>query len=464
MSQSPLSETRPTIKTADDDETVPESLLLASTTLASLLSAVLQQISKHFQTAAESSTLKSIEFQLVRLAAEVTELEKLIGAYVQHEEFTTESIDLDPALFEWIAECVSTINDVQDIVTKLVEGNQQHDGFAQSKGKAVEKKHDAEHDDEDGVLVSSASASASDDEDDWSVVSASDSAYDIIDDESAPEINAVPPTVKQSTVLLNRETRDALESMYHDLEGHAAQIEEFMPILRADHDTFVSRCNIPNTALSWRVSTPTPVNSKSSARLERWDRSYNNHVADLPIRKLRAALYTLSDSIKAFQADLMKYKQRLRVGPLFDPLNETCKPSIAEIDDKDDVDDDLPHDFPQAVLRALSALHHLQDCTLSGLTAILTNNGSEWIESMLSGQLSYAEFQSWDAAAVLNLAQEFDERRTALRVFRRNWLPRPGGVTQMLDHVEVWKKAAVDLNKALRIPFADEEGGCHDTI
>ena len=56
----------------------------------------------------------------------------------------------------------------------------------------------------------------------------------------------------------------------------------------------------------------------------------------------------------------------------------------------------------------------MQALTVAALAELLSNNGSEWIESMLAGNMTFAEFQALDQDEITGFLSEIRTRNKEL--------------------------------------------------
>jgi len=163
-----------------------------------------------------------------------------------------------------------------------------------------------------------------------------------------------------------------LKRLSAQLKEHTNSMSDFLPILRCDLDEFLNS-NIGRTEFSQRFEN---------------DASFRSPKHETAVDFLRSALYSLNDEIKTSLAGLQK--------------------NDVTADARDDV-------------KALQP--ELSRC-ITALTEVLTNHSSEWIESMLNGRMTYAEFCQIDTRKVQKYEDVFKEFNRLFSPFweRGHWV------------------------------------------
>jgi len=104
---------------------------------------------------------------------------------------------------------------------------------------------------------------------------------------------------------------------------------------------------------------------------------------------LRYALYDLSDSIKVVQTRLTKYQSSL---PCFGSPHLQSTDAVAQVGE-----------LIEQNARILDAITEAQ-----------TNHGSEWIDSMLQGKLTYTEYKSLDMQVIKRAINQYRSNRKSI--------------------------------------------------
>jgi hypothetical protein len=133
---------------------------------------------------------------------------------------------------------------------------------------------------------------------------------------------------------------------------------------------------------------------------------------------LRTLLYKVSDEIKAVQEKL-------------DPFR-------------------FSHSLPVAVLADVNAFKEAADVSINLLAESLSNNASEWIESMLAGKLSFQEFSTLDQEELQDFLEGLRRMNGQLsRGVRDRWRGGMGGSGDVdLEAMELgmWTQRVQGLN------------------
>jgi hypothetical protein len=168
-----------------------------------------------------------------------------------------------------------------------------------------------------------------------------------------------------------------LKKLSAQMKEHLDSMSDFLPILRCDLDEFLNS-NIGRVEFGTSFdngasfSSPTDQTSLDYLRSTLYnDASFRSPMNHTRLDYLRSALYSLSDEIKASLNGLQKYD--------------------VEKDVKDDVEA-LQQEFSRCI---------------TALAEVLSNHGSEWIESMLGGRMTYAEFCQIEVRKVNNYKDVF---------------------------------------------------------
>jgi len=300
----------------------------------------------------EDDILKSTARQALRLQGDATEVQKILAAYLDHGTRSSAIPPLDPTLDGWISASLATALEVQENVNTLSKG--QLDGPA-----------------------------TADDADEWTLISFDDDLSDI---GSEPESAETLTTESTLNILLSK------------LERHSSQIEEFLPIFKADYDMFVGDL-LPSDPYIYSDGSPHP----------RTD-----------ISRLRTLLYSLSDEIKSTQSVVLSRDTR---------------------------------NFPEDVQQQLRLLHTAQARIISKLTELLTNNCSEWIDSMLAGRTKFSEFCQLENEGIEEFIEEYRTRNGVLNDEIQRWKESPPSGDEMarvssdlVYGIERWREEAEGLD------------------
>lgn len=130
----------------------------------------------------------------------------------------------------------------------------------------------------------------------------------------------------------------------------------------------------------------------------RWSSDVYDNRPSNPIWRLRQQLYNLKDNIQRAVQVLSYCQQPIRANDIMEELSSPSLPL-------------------EALEQTYRKLH-------GAVTRIVSNNGSEWIESGLAGDMTYAEFAEMDASCLQDLT---DQLRAKLDVIAPDpFVPRPG--------------------------------------
>jgi len=138
------------------------------------------------------------------------------------------------------------------------------------------------------------------------------------------------------------------------------------------------------------------------------------------VSQLRTLLYSLSDEVKSSQRVLLSRDTR---------------------------------NFPEDVQQQLRLLHATQARIISNLTEFLTNNCSEWIDSMLAGRTKFSEFCQLEDEGIEEFIEEYRTRNGGLDDEIQKWKENPPRPVQMATvsselvyAIERWREEAEGLN------------------
>ncbi|RDW61434.1 hypothetical protein BP5796_11326 [Coleophoma crateriformis] len=158
------------------------------------------------------------------------------------------------------------------------------------------------------------------------------------------------------------EADHALKNLADSLDDNRKLLSEFLPILRCDLDEFLA-AHAGQAYISQNLednTLPYPPTLQGD------------------IHTLKSKLYGLSDTIKMCLETIDRFNSSEGLTSVMGDLRQD-----------------------------------LQKC-VQVLTEVLTNNGSEWIESMIQGKLTYAEFCDIDVEDVMSLDSAFRKFNDAL--------------------------------------------------
>lgn len=218
----------------------------------------------------------------------------------------------------------------------------------------VEGSDDNGNEDEDWMIIDKENKLQ---EDDDTVESLVDSLVDVPEEEGE-EIQSV----------------ESLQDRFLELREHIEHLEGFLPILKADFNDFLAT-NISQTQFPHEPPQQLP-HHEAGVFSSTASSSGNNLI------ELRFRLYDLSDELKTSQHLLTSYSA----------IPSLTKQAKAE----------------------LQLLKEMQALTVAALAELLSNNGSEWIESMLAGNMTFAEFQALDQDEITGFRSEIRTRNKEL--------------------------------------------------
>ncbi|OXV07691.1 hypothetical protein Egran_04545 [Elaphomyces granulatus] len=357
---------------SDDELEAADSLLMASNSLAqdahadsmaldvaklvSALGFVVYQLDTLDQP--HDDVLKSIAPQVLRLQADATEVQKILAAYLDHGARFSAIPPLDPTLGGWISASFATTLEVQENINTPSKGQQDDTATA-----------------EDG--------------DEWTLVSTDDDDFSDIGSEHESAVTLASECGEEKHATLN--------ILLSKVEGHSSQIEEFLPIFKADYDMFIGE---------FLPSDPYLYDDPQHPRAD--------------VSQLRTLLYSLSDEIKSSQRVVLSRDTR---------------------------------NFPEDVQQQLRLLHATQARIISNLTELLTNNCSEWIESMLAGRTKFSDFCQLEDEGIEEFIEEYRTRNGGLDDEIQKWKenpPRPEQMatvsSELVYAIERWREEAEGLN------------------
>lgn len=135
-----------------------------------------------------------------------------------------------------------------------------------------------------------------------------------------------------------------------------------------------------------------------------------------PLENLRRLLYDLSDEIKACRA---------------------CLDSWAS-----------SHTLSVEVTADINHLNAAEEVSVKILAELLSNNASEWIDSMLAGKLSFSEFSTLDQEELLEFVQDLRQLNVQLGQAVRNRAMRHAEVVNTADveALGMWTQRIKGLN------------------
>jgi hypothetical protein len=109
---------------------------------------------------------------------------------------------------------------------------------------------------------------------------------------------------------------------------------------------------------------------------------------------------------------------------------------------------------PARAMAALARLRDAQAVAVAAMARLLSNHGSEWIESMLAGRLSFGEFCALEGADVDVFVREVRARNrtlfAALRPEGEDGGERGREVRVDVEEVEGWRERVEGLNWVLK--------------
>lgn len=77
--------------------------------------------------------------------------------------------------------------------------------------------------------------------------------------------------------------------------------------------------------------------------------------------------------------------------------------------------------FPKDLSQRFISLKDVTILLERTLTTYLTNNGSEWLDSLLSGGLSFSEFRRLDISRFVNASRELKHCNRDFEIERKTW-------------------------------------------
>lgn len=185
-----------------------------------------------------------------------------------------------------------------------------------------------------------------------------------------------------------------------------------------------------NEALATNVSR-TQLPHEAPPRAPRKEGNFSapsTHHAQNSLESLRAHLYDLSDELKSSQ-ELLERLLDIRA-------------------------------LPGETKTEVSLLKKTQATTVTTLAELLSNNSSEWIESMLAGKLSFSEFSALDQEEIEEFCAGLKIRNAELRRFagmRGRVRGRGRAVEDAIDEEDLgaaevrwWREGAEGLNWTLK--------------
>ncbi|KAF2090154.1 hypothetical protein K490DRAFT_54557 [Saccharata proteae CBS 121410] len=203
---------------------------------------------------------------------------------------------------------------------------------------------------------------------------------------------------------------ETLQLIRDDLNRLIDHLANFVPILRIDLKDFLSASMFP------RVPPDEMINGPDGCH------EYIQCSPAHGLGALRRSLYQLNDEIKANQALLDAHG---------------CS-------------------FPEIVQPELRRLMREQSTAILTLTELLTNHGSEWIDSMLAGKIGFGDFCQLDESHIRDFTSRYLRRNKALRH------QATGGRRMMFKveadekerenerkRLEMWRRGTADLNGLL---------------
>ncbi|KAI9878825.1 MAG: hypothetical protein M1830_010394 [Pleopsidium flavum] len=158
----------------------------------------------------------------------------------------------------------------------------------------------------------------------------------------------------------------SFDRLYQEMKTQNTNLDNFLPIMKVDLDGFL-KDDIAQATFTPKVADNEafPTGYRHQSNMER----------------IRSALYSLSDEIKDAETRLNK-----------------CSSSFS-----DNANDEL-------VL-----LQQDQSVSVKALAEVLTNNGSEWIESMLAGKMTFGEFSRLSPSRILDYSSIYAHFNLDLR-------------------------------------------------
>ncbi|KAK4227320.1 hypothetical protein QBC38DRAFT_324075, partial [Podospora fimiseda] len=183
-------------------------------------------------------------------------------------------------------------------------------------------------------------------------------------------------------LVYNLEPNQAFVGIVQDLEEYEDKMDEFLPIMQVDFNEFQTKfmnlpiAPVPSTTHHPSRSEPIRIPSPGSSRpLSGSPLGSISQCSKLPI--LRQELYNLKDAISQAQSRLI-----------------LVRGTRSE-----------PWEVKGAACHLASKLYDINEA----ISTILSNNGSEWIDSGISGGMSYAEFIALDTHYVIDLRHELQD-------------------------------------------------------
>jgi len=208
---------------------------------------------------------------------------------------------------------------------------------------------------------------------------------------------------------------ESLQDQFQELGEHVEHVEGFLPILKADFNEFLGT-NISQTQFP---HDPPPQPSRHDA-----GQLYSTSSAGgANLIALRSRLYDLSDVLKTNQH-----------------LISSCSsiPSLTE-----------------ETKAELQLLKETQALTIAALSELLSNNGSEWIDSMLAGNMTFGEFQALDQDEITGFRSEIRTRNKELNkvVGMTNRRRRQIGYGEIIEAAEIrgWRERVESFNWTLKV-------------